>query len=121
MIFLERFAADRSRFVNVRWGRVCETYSACMEIRAHDRPFFLRDVWNILSDMGLNVANVDVKVNRALDATIVLCVDVENWLQFNGVLARIEDLPGTIRVCRHEVPSRLVGGDGMGGGGGTGG
>ena len=117
--FLERFAADRSRFVNVRWGRVCETYSACMEILAHDRPFFLRDVWNILSDMGLNVANVDVQVNRALDATIVLCIDVENWLQFNGVLARIEDLPGTIRVCRRAVPSRLVSGEGLGGGGGT--
>jgi len=71
-----------------------------MEVYAHDRPFFLRDVWNIISEHGLNVADVDVQVNRATDATVTICVDVENWLQFGCVLARLEDLPGTIRVRR---------------------
>jgi len=86
------------------WGRSCETYLACMEILAHDRPFFLRDVWEIISDQGLNVSNVDVKVSRARDARISVCIDVENWLQFNTVLSRIEDLPGTIWVRRTTNP-----------------
>jgi GTP pyrophosphokinase len=98
--FLVKFAEDRHRFVEVKWGRACETYLACMEILSQDRPFYLRDVWEIISDLGLNVADVDVKVNRAKDARILVCVDVENWLQFNCVLSQIEDLPGTIWVHR---------------------
>jgi (p)ppGpp synthase/HD superfamily hydrolase len=71
-----------------------------MEIVSYDRPFFLRDVWNILSDHGLNVADVDIQVKRAQTARITVCVDVESWMQFSGVLAQIADLPGAIRVQR---------------------
>lgn len=105
--FLADMVQDKSRFVVVKWGRACETFPACMDICAHDRPFYLRDVWNIISDLGLNVANVDVRVNRAKDAHITICLDVENWLQFNSVLSRIEDLPGTISVRRRLVSIEL--------------
>ena len=98
--FLRKLAQDRSRFVEVKWGRTGGTYLACMEVLSHDRPFFLRDVWNIISDHGLNVAEVEIKVQRAQQAQVTVCLDIENWLQFNGVLAQIEDLPGTIRVRR---------------------
>ena len=104
--FLLKIAEDRSRLVMVKWGqRSSETYLACIEVLAHDRPFFLRDVWNVISDLGLNVANVDVQVNRAEDARITSCLDVENWLQFNRVLSRIEDLPGVIWARRKEIPA----------------
>jgi GTP pyrophosphokinase len=106
--FLRKLAEDRHRFVEVKWGRACETFLACMVILAHDRPFFLRDVWEIISDNGLNVANVDVKVNRARDASISVCIDVENWLQFNCVLSRIEDLAGTIWVRRKALAGRAA-------------
>ena len=55
---------------------------------------------NIVFDEGINVSDVDVQVNRAQDATIQICIDVEDWLQFHRVLARIEDLPGLIHVQR---------------------
>jgi GTP pyrophosphokinase len=105
--FLLRMDEDPSRFVEVKWGRVCETHTACMAIVAHDRPFFLRDVWNIISDQDLNVADVEVKVNRAEDARITICVDIENWLQFHEVLTRIADLPGAISVRRQPQPVDL--------------
>jgi (p)ppGpp synthase/HD superfamily hydrolase len=79
-----------------------------MAIVAHDRPFFLRDVWNIISDQDLNVADVEVKVNRAENARITICVDIENWLQFHEVLTRIGDLPGAISVCRQLQPLDLT-------------
>jgi GTP pyrophosphokinase len=103
-VFLDKMTGDRTRFVGAKWGQVCETYLACMGIHAHDRPFLLRDLWNIISEVGLNVADVDVQVNRAKDATITVCIDVENWIQFNSVLVRIEDLPGTISVRRKVSP-----------------
>jgi GTP pyrophosphokinase len=102
--FLQKLIADRSRLIEVRWGRSGETFPACMEITAHDRPFFLRDVWNVISDRDLNVANVDILVQRAQMARISVCVDIESWLQLNAVMAQIEDIPGTIRVGRIPVP-----------------
>jgi guanosine-3',5'-bis(diphosphate) 3'-pyrophosphohydrolase len=99
-VLLSKMEKDPSRFVPVKWGRTCETYAACMEIYAYDRPFLLRDVWNIISDEDINVSDVNVQVNRTQDALVTICIDVENWLQFNRVLTRIEDLPGTIRVRR---------------------
>jgi (p)ppGpp synthase/HD superfamily hydrolase len=97
---LDKLEDDQRRLVVVKWGRAYETHSACMSIYAHDRPFLLRDVWNIVFDEGINVSDVDVQVNRAQDATIQICIDVEDWLQFHRVLARIDDLPGTIHVRR---------------------
>jgi GTP pyrophosphokinase len=98
--FLDYLERDQTRLVLVKWGRACETYPACMDIHAHDRPYLLRDVWNIVFEEGINVSEVDVQVNRAQDARIRVCIDIEDWLQFHRVLARIEDLPGTIRIQR---------------------
>lgn len=105
--FLQKLSADRSRLIEVRWGRSGETFPACTEITAHDRPFFLRDVWNVISDRGLNVANVDILVQRAQMARISVCVDIESWLQLNAVMTQIEDLPGTISVRRIPVPAEV--------------
>jgi GTP pyrophosphokinase len=102
---LQRLEHDRARLMPLRWGRACETYQATMGIYAHDRPFLLRDVWNIIFEEGINVSDVDVHVNRAQDATVVISIDVENWLQFHRVLVRIEDLPGTIWVKRQTTPA----------------
>jgi RelA/SpoT family (p)ppGpp synthetase len=101
--FLQKMVEDKTRLVGVRWGKVGETYLACIEIHAHDRPFFLHDVWNIMYDQEVNVADVEVRVNRAQDALIRICIDIEDWIQFNRILARIEDLPGTIKVNRVET------------------
>jgi GTP pyrophosphokinase len=104
--FLESMVQDKTRLVTVRWGEVGETYLACIAIRTHDRPFFLHDVWNIIYEEGVNVADVEVKVNRARDALVTICIDIEDWIQFNRILARIEDLPGTIKVRRIEAGLR---------------
>jgi len=106
--FLRRMIADKTRLVEVKWGTAYDTYVACIEIYAHDRPFLLRDVWTVLSEEDINVADVQVQVNRARDATITVCIDVENWLQLNCVLARIEDLPGTISVRRKRTASEVA-------------
>jgi GTP pyrophosphokinase len=104
---LVKLVEDRTRLIEVRWGRVCETFLACIEIYAHDRPFFLRDVWNIISEEEINVADVEVTVNRAQDATIRICIDVEDWIQFHRVLTRVEDLSGAISVKRKALPEGM--------------
>jgi GTP pyrophosphokinase len=102
--FLNQVIEDKARLIEVKWGAASTTYLACVEIHALDRPFFLRDVWNVVSEKGINVSDVRVQVNRAQDATIIICMDIESWVQFNGVLARIEDLSGAITVRRVSSP-----------------
>jgi GTP pyrophosphokinase len=98
--FLDKVIEDRTPFVEVKWGQARETHLACMEIYSLDRPFLLRDVWTIISEEDINVSDVDVQVHKAQDVTTIICIDVEDWLQFNRILVRIEDLPGMIRVRR---------------------
>jgi (p)ppGpp synthase/HD superfamily hydrolase len=97
---LAKLDQDRTRRVTVKWGPLCGTYQATLIIHSLDRPFLLRDVWNIISDENINVSDVQVDVNRAQDATIWVTIDVTDWRQFHRILVRIEDLPGTISVRR---------------------
>jgi GTP pyrophosphokinase len=101
---LAKLDQDRTRRVTVKWGPACETYQATLVIHSLDRPFLLRDVWNIISDEDINVSDVQVEVRRAQDATISIRIDVTDWRQFHRILVRIEDLPGTISV-RRQIPS----------------
>jgi len=101
---LAQLDLDRARRVTVKWGPRCETYQATLVIHSLDRPFLLRDVWNIISDENINVSDVQVDVRRAQDATISVRIDVTDWRQFHRILVRIEDLPGTLSV-RREVTS----------------
>jgi GTP pyrophosphokinase len=102
---LAKIDQDRTRRVTVKWGPACETYQATLIIDSLDRPFLLRDVWNIISDENINVSDVQVDVRRAQDATISIAIDVTDWRQFHRILVRIEDLPGTISVRRQSPPS----------------
>ncbi|MBN1933853.1 MAG: bifunctional (p)ppGpp synthetase/guanosine-3',5'-bis(diphosphate) 3'-pyrophosphohydrolase [Anaerolineae bacterium] len=103
--FLLQFERDRSKLIKIHWGKSSATRLACIEIHAHDRPFFLRDVLDILYDEEINIADVDVQVHRSQDAIISIGIDISNWIQFHRVLVRIEDLPGAIRIRRVEVES----------------
>ena len=100
---LDRIEQDRARMMSVKWGPACETYQATLVIHSLDRPFLLRDVWNIISEEAINVSDVKVDVNRARDARIAITVDVTDWRQFHRILVRIEDIPGTISVRRQLV------------------
>jgi GTP pyrophosphokinase len=99
-MLLAKLDRDRTRMMSVKWGLACETYPATMAIHSLDRPFLLRDVWNIISHENINVSDVQVQVNRAQDATIRISIDVADWRQFHRILVRIEDLPGVIWVRR---------------------
>lgn len=101
--FLRQLEHDRSHIVHVRWGKCGKTRLAYIEIRAYDRPSFIRDVLDILYNEEINVADMNVRVNRAHDVLISIGVDVTSWIQFHRVLVRIEDLPGAICVRRTEA------------------
>ncbi len=98
--FLAQVVRDRTRMISLHWGKTGQTYTLCASIRSDDRPFFLHDVLNIVYEEGVNVAGLELQVNRAQDALIHLCIDVTSWKQLNRVLGRIEDLSGIIEVRR---------------------
>ncbi len=90
---------DRERLVRVDWGTQVRTYPVPIRIRAYDRQGLMGDVTNLLSDEGVNIAEVKVNVNRSL-AELRLTVEVEDISQLSKVLTKLENVPNVTEAHR---------------------
>jgi guanosine-3',5'-bis(diphosphate) 3'-pyrophosphohydrolase len=90
---------DRERLLQVGWGRVERTFPVPIKIKAYDRQGLMGDISNLLSDEGINIADVSVNVNRSL-ADLRLVVEVRDLAQLSRILARIENLPNVMEAHR---------------------
>jgi GTP pyrophosphokinase len=90
---------DRERLVQVDWGKVENTYSVPIKVKAYDRQGLVVDISTLLSTESINIANINVIVNRTL-AVINLVVDVKNLSQLSRILTRIESLPNVLEAHR---------------------
>ena len=57
------------------------------------------DVTNLLSDEGVNIAEVKVNVNKSL-AELRLTVEVEDISQLSKVLTKLENVPNVTEAHR---------------------
>lgn len=90
---------EHERIVKVSWGEPQKTYPVSVEIKAYDRQGLMGDISNIISNEGINLLNVDVKVNHNL-AVINLVLEVGDIVQLSRVLTRIENLPNIMEAHR---------------------
>jgi GTP pyrophosphokinase len=90
---------DRERLLQVGWGHVERTFPVPVKITAYDRQGLMGDISNLLSDEGINIANVSVNVNRSL-ADLRLVVEVKDLAQLSRILTRIENLPNVMEAHR---------------------
>ncbi len=90
---------DRERLVRVDWGTQVRTYPVPIRIRAYDRQGLMGDVTNLLSDEGVNIAEVKVNVNKSL-AELRLTVEVEDISQLSKVLTKLENVPNVTEAHR---------------------
>ncbi len=68
---------ERERIVRVDWGQQIRTFPVPIRIKAYDRQGLMSDVTNLLSDENVNIADVQVNVNRSL-AELRLTVEVQD-------------------------------------------
>ena len=90
---------DKERLLQVGWGHVVRTYPVSIKIEAYDRQGLVGDISNLLSDEGVNIADVTVKVNRTI-AILLLIIEVRDLTQLSRILTRVENLPNVLGANR---------------------
>jgi guanosine-3',5'-bis(diphosphate) 3'-pyrophosphohydrolase len=91
---------DRERLVKVSWGEPKNTYPVPVRIRAYDRDGLMKDVSTIIADEGINMAKVNVDVNKKNLAVFELTLEVRDLAQLSKVLDRLENLPNVLEAQR---------------------
>ena len=90
---------DRERFLQVGWGTAERTFPVPVTIKAYDRQGLMGDISNLLTNEGVNIADVSVNVKQA-QADLRLVVEVRDLAQLSRVLTRIESLPNVLEAQR---------------------
>jgi GTP pyrophosphokinase len=90
---------DRERLLQVDWGHAVRTFPVPIQIKAYDRQGLVNDISNLLDGEGINIVDVNVKVNRSL-ADLHLIVEVRDLAQLSRILTRIESLPNVMEAQR---------------------
>jgi GTP pyrophosphokinase len=90
---------DRERFLQVDWGTAERTFPVPVSIKAYDRQGLMGDISNLLTNEGVNIADVSVNVKQA-QADLKLVVEVRDLAQLSRVLTRIESLPNVLEAQR---------------------
>jgi len=90
---------DNERLIRVTWGQPQKTYPVSVEVRAYDRQGLMGDISAILSNEGINLIEVNLKVNHN-QSVIHLVIEVKDITQLSRLLTRIENLPNVLEVHR---------------------
>ena len=91
---------DRERLVKVTWGEPKNTYPIPVRLKAYDRDGLMRDVSTIIAEEGINMAKVNVDVNKKNLAVFELILEVKDLAQLSRVLDRLENLPNVLEAHR---------------------
>jgi GTP diphosphokinase / guanosine-3',5'-bis(diphosphate) 3'-diphosphatase len=90
---------DKERLLQVDWGKVEHTFPVPIKVKAYDRQGLMVDISTLLDSENVNIADVNVNVNRTL-AVINLIVEVRDLSQLSRILTRIENLPNVMDAHR---------------------
>ena len=90
---------DKERLLQVGWGKVEHTFPVSIKVKAYDRQGLMVDISTLLDSENVNIADVNVNVNRSL-AVINLVVEVKDLSQLSRILTRIENLPNVLEAHR---------------------
>jgi GTP pyrophosphokinase len=97
-------ATERERLVRVSWGENMRMYPVPIRITAFDRQGLMGDISTLLNTEGVNIVNVNVRVDhdnvKADVADIRLTVEVKDIGQLSRMLNRIENLANVLDAQR---------------------
>jgi len=104
---LRSSTSEKERLVRVAWGDASKTYPVPIRITAFDRQGLMNDISNLLNNEGVNITDVNVRVNhdslKADIASIRLIVEVRDLAQLSRVLNRMENLSNVLEAQRSKA------------------
>jgi len=90
---------EKERIVKVAWGDPQQTYPVTIQVKAYDRQGLMGDISTILSNEGVNIRDIKVKVIDSL-ASIDIMLEINDITQLSRVLNIIETLPNVVEAYR---------------------
>jgi GTP pyrophosphokinase len=84
------------RMLPVEWGRgKASSYEVDITLRAFDRKWLLKDLTNVIAQLGVNILGVQSRVDEAQGmAELRLAVRVADFGQLSDLLGRLSAVPG---------------------------
>lgn len=98
---LESLAVDDTRCVDVEWKPEGEaTSTAKLILETVDRPGMLADLSALISSMNVNISHVEATTSQERKARITMSLNVRDKLQLTGLIQKIMQTEGVLRVSR---------------------
>ena len=95
-------ARQPDRLLPVEWGRAsASSYEVDITLRAFDRKWLLKDITNVIAQMGVNILGVQSRVDEASGmAELRIAVRVADFGQLSDLLGRLNAVPGVQEARR---------------------
>jgi len=90
---------ETERLIKVSWGKAEDTFPVAVQIKAYDRQGLMSDVSTTISNEGVQLLDLNLKMNQHL-ANINLVIAVEGISQLSRLLTRLENLPNVFEAKR---------------------
>lgn len=99
---LRLLAREPDRRLPVEWGRKnASSYEVDITLRAFDRKWLLKDLTNVIAQMGVNILGVQSRVDEGQGiAELRLAVRVADFGQLSDLLGRLSAVPGVQEARR---------------------
>ena len=99
---LRLLAGEPDRRLPVEWGRKsASSYEVDITLRAFDRKWLLKDLTNVIAQMGVNILGVQSRVDEGQGiAELRLAVRVADFGQLSDLLGRLSAVPGVQEARR---------------------
>jgi len=100
---LERLLVRQpDRMLPVEWGRgQASSYEVDITLRAFDRKWLLKDLTNVIAQLGVNILGVQSRVDEGAGmAELRLAVRVADFGQLSDLLGRLSAIPGVQEARR---------------------
>ncbi|GAB4413808.1 MAG: bifunctional (p)ppGpp synthetase/guanosine-3',5'-bis(diphosphate) 3'-pyrophosphohydrolase [Thermodesulfovibrionales bacterium] len=98
---LERIAMDDERFIDVEWKPENEiTSTARLMVETLDRPGILANLSALISSVNVNISHIEANGTQDKKAHIVFNLDIRDKTQLTGLMQKIAQTDGVLRVKR---------------------
>ena len=92
---------DLNRMIEVDWeGATQDQFQVSVSVHAYDRSGLLMEVMAVLSEMKINISNINAKTDDAKDVTIHLMLDIKDLSQLDYVMTKLRRVKDVYSVHR---------------------
>lgn len=92
---------DMDRMIEVEWDVATnDNFHVAVEITAYDRGGMLMEIMAILSEMKINIVNINAKVDDTKNANITMVIEIRDLSQLDFVMTKVRRIKDVYSVQR---------------------